>query len=361
MSFYPRMIFGKSDMTVGNLKKNIYFNLRKYILSPFLKNFKDKDEISLEIEKKINDKNYDLDDNKLYELIEKEYKNAFKNYQLEEKKENKILKEKNKEEKCIENFRKDMPFRIFLIYERDFNNEIGKIPFVDEENLTKLSSKFKNNIKLNSFNDTFEHLDIDLTDYSIIVEFNEESKFINKKTFDLNFFEKYEMEFTIKKVDPKNEDEEGDNGKMTLRKCIENFCKEKQLKRSHQLICYSCKKSVLFKEKKELYYLPKILIICFNRIVRETNKVYKNEEFIDYPINDMDMKEFIIGPDKEHSKYDLFAVIQHYGSSGYGHYIAVCKNNGQWFLYDDSSCSETNANSALSSHAYVLFYRRQTD
>ena len=52
----------------------------------------------------------------------------------------------------------------------------------------------------------------------------------------------------VKKVDPKNEDKEGDNGKMTLRKCIENFCKEKQLKTRHQLICHSCKKYVLFNE-----------------------------------------------------------------------------------------------------------------
>jgi ubiquitin carboxyl-terminal hydrolase 4/11/15 len=49
MSFYPRMIFDKSDMTVGDLKKKIYFNLRKYILSPFLKDNEEKDNVSLEI------------------------------------------------------------------------------------------------------------------------------------------------------------------------------------------------------------------------------------------------------------------------------------------------------------------------
>ena len=113
-----------------------------------------------------------------------------------------------------------MPFRIFIIYERDYNKEVGKIPFVDGKNFTKLSSKFKDNIKLDSFDKTFENLDIDLTDYSIIVEFNENSKYINKEAFDLNSFEKYEMEFTIKKEEPKKGDEEEDDGKMTLRKCI---------------------------------------------------------------------------------------------------------------------------------------------
>ena len=320
MSFYPRMIFDKSDMTVGDLKKKIYFNLRKYILSPFLKDNEEKDNVSLEIEKYMQDDKYELDDNKLYELIEKEYQDIFINYQQDdeeeeekkeeekneeekkeseqksdedeekkeeegkedeakeeenkeeekkeeenkedekkdeekneeekkeeekkedekkeeekkedenkeeekkeekkedenkeeekkeeekkedEKKDEKPIKEKSEAEICIENFRKDMPFSVFIIYDRDYNNEVGKIPFVDGKNFTRLSSKFKENIKLNSFDNTFENLDIDLTDYQIIVEFNEESKYINKEAFDLNSFEKYEMEFTIKKEEPK--------------------------------------------------------------------------------------------------------------------------------------------------------------
>ena len=73
------------------------------------------------------------------------------------------------------------------------------------------------------------------------------------------------------------------------------------------------------------------------------------------------MSQFIVGPDKEHSKYDLFAVSQHYGSTGGGHYTAICKNFDKWYSYNDSSVHETNESDAKSSAAYVLFYRRQTD
>ena len=73
------------------------------------------------------------------------------------------------------------------------------------------------------------------------------------------------------------------------------------------------------------------------------------------------MKDLIIGPDKEHSVYDLFAVSQHYGTTGGGHYTAVCRNNGNWYNYDDSSVTPTSFKACLSSAAYVLFYRRQTD
>ena len=112
----------------------------------------------------------------------------------------------------------------------------------------------------------------------------------------------------------------------------------------------------------DLYYLPKILIICFKRFVKDSYRWEKNEDEVEFPINNLDIKDFVIGPDKDHSKYDLFAVSQHYGSTGFGHYTAVCKNyDGKWYSYNDSSCSETNENEAQSSAAYVLFYRRQTD
>ena len=36
--------------------------------------------------------------------------------------------------------------------------------------------------------------------------------------------------------------------------------------------------------------------------------------------------------------------ISSYGSTGFFHYTAVCKNDGKWLSYNDSSCHETNEN-----------------
>ena len=402
MSLYARLIFCKKNMTVNDLKKRIYFNLRKYILSPFLKENEEKDKVSLEIEKYMNDKKFELDDNKLIEMIEKEYEELFKNNnkeeeetkdnenkdkmeedeegkdntknkdgEKEEKKNENSEKNKNSEkkendsgnekEKCIVNFRKDMPFKISIIHH--FN---GKIPFVNNKYFTKLSDKLKDNINVKSLNDTLENYKSNMDDYNIIVEFNEESKYINKTTFDLDHFDEYEFDYEIKKEEPKKEEEEGkeeekDDGKMTLEKCLKKFIKEEQLEEGDEWYCSKCKEHVLAKKKMDFFYLPKILIICFKRFIKDSSYWEKNDDEVIFPINDFDMKEFVIGPDKDHSKYDLFAVSQHYGGTGGGHYTAVCKNNGKWFSYNDSSCHETNENDALSSAAYVLFYRRQTD
>ena len=410
MSIYARLIFCKKNMTVNDLKKRIYFNLRKYILSPFLKENEAKDEVSLEIEKYMNDKKFELDDNKLLEMIEKEYEEVFKNNDKEEEikdnekkdkdkmeedeegkeNENKDVEkeekkaensEKNKEdknnekkeekkendsgnekEKCIDKFRKDMPFKISIIHNH-FNR---KIPFVNNKYFTKLSDELKNNINIKSLNDTLENYNSDMNDYNLIVEFNEESKYINKTTFDLDHFDEYEFDYEIKKEEPKKEEEEGkeeekDDGKMTLEKCLKKFIKEEQLEAGDEWYCSKCKEHVLAKKKMDFFYLPKILIICFKRFIKDSSYWEKNDDEVIFPINDFDMKEFVIGPDKDHSKYDLFAVSQHYGGTGGGHYTAVCKNNGKWFSYNDSSCHETSESDALSSAAYVLFYRRQTD
>ena len=89
---------------------------------------------------------------------------------------------------------------------------------------------------------------------------------------------------------------------------------------------------------------------------------YKSSNFITFPLDNMDMKDYVCGPDKNHSIYDCFAVSQHYGSLGGGHYTAICKNiDNKWYSYNDSSCSETSKKQAISDAAYVIFYRRKTD
>ena len=60
--------------------------------------------------------------------------------------------------------------------------------------------------------------------------------------------------------------------------------------------------------------------------------------------------------------FDLFAVSNHFGSLGGGHYTAFAKNSikNKWYCFDDSSVTEVNnEKDIISSAAYVLFYRRR--
>jgi len=59
--------------------------------------------------------------------------------------------------------------------------------------------------------------------------------------------------------------------------------------------------------------------------------------------------------------YDLFAVDEHMGGLGGGHYRAYAKNevDEQWYHFDDSYTTKTRAEDSVNSNAYLLFYRRR--
>ena len=342
-SQYPRLIVGKEDMSFEELRKNIYFLARKYILSPFIKYNEDIDEVSQKINEYIKDMS--IDDEYIFELIEKEY--------------NKIFNENPSEEELeqLQNFILDMPFKLTI---REWVGD-KIINIFNDNNLNELSDEFKKVTKISSLKNTFLEIPDDISKYGIVLEFIEDSKYINKKNFKLNRFETKTIQFPKIEEEKEKEDEEEENLKQNIIGCIQDFCKEEQLKRENTWFCKKCKTNVLPKKKIDIYYLPKILIISFKRFTKQSVNWEKNDEFIDFPINNFNMKDLIIGPDKDHSIYDLFAVSQHYGNTGSGHYTAVCKNGNDWYKYDDSTVSKTSPNAAISSAAYVLFYRRQTD
>lgn len=57
--------------------------------------------------------------------------------------------------------------------------------------------------------------------------------------------------------------------------------------------------------------------------------------------------------------YDLYAVSNHYGGLGGGHYTAFAKNGEKWYDFNDSSVRAVSEASIVGSGAYILFYRRR--
>ena len=341
LSIFPRIItVSEKESTMEELRKKIYINLRKLILSPFLNNDEEVDELSQKIQKYAKD--YEIKDDDIINLIDKEYQSVFN---------------KNENEK-IKNFLEDIPFQLYLI-ENIKKDGSEKIYIINKDNFYNLPEQFIEYTKIKSYKDSTQNLIklIEEKGYNLVLEFDTNSKYINSTLFKLNTCSKYKINY----VEEAEFNQDSDSGIVTLKKCFDLFSKEEKLKDGDEWYCPICKDHVLANKKMELYYTPKILIICFKRFIKHYSYWERNDENIIFPINNLDMKEFIVGPDKEHSVYDLFAVSQHYGGTGGGHYTAVCKNFGKWYSYDDSSVHETSANDAISSAAYVLFYRRRTD
>ena len=149
---------------------------------------------------------------------------------------------------------------------------------------------------------------------------------------------------------------------VDLSTCLNLFTEEEQLGPDDTWYCSNCKDHVQAFKKFDLWKLPPMLVIHLKRF--SYKKKYwreKLETFVDFPLHDLDLSQFAQGPQSKPPVYELYAVSNHYGSLGGGHYTAYAKNFqlNNWYKFDDSSVSRIEEDKSRTSNAYVLFYRRK--
>jgi ubiquitin C-terminal hydrolase len=112
------------------------------------------------------------------------------------------------------------------------------------------------------------------------------------------------------------------------------------------------KKRILF------WSLPNILVIDFKRF---NSRNQKNQILISFPMDNLDLSNYVIGYNKKTYIYELYGICNHSGSVHGGHYTCYVKNaNGKWFHFNDTNVSEIKSiESIVSPKAYVLFYRKK--
>jgi len=148
---------------------------------------------------------------------------------------------------------------------------------------------------------------------------------------------------------------------VKLGDCISAFTKEEILSETDPWYCSDCKEFRQASKKFDIWRLPDILIVHLKRFSYTRLWREKISTYVDFPFEGLDVKEFVVNPKETNTIYDLYAVSNHYGGMGGGHYTAYCKNlkNGKWYTHDDSRVSPADPNEIRSDSAYVLFYRRR--
>lgn len=219
---------------------------------------------------------------------------------------------------------------------------------------------------------------------------------------------------------------------ITLEDCLTLFTTEEQLDVENSWYCSMCKEHRQANKILQFWKLPEVLIIGLKRFESKNGSVSipsvfspngkkvitgnfreKINTFVDFPINGLNMYPYCadrsiavnnvhggtssstnlnalgVGVDGNAQKcnpylYDLFAVCNHYGRMGFGHYTAFardwdatvatssinnnsansqcCQNNlrsDTWFCYDDDSVQPIQECYVKSSAAYILFYKRR--
>jgi len=76
---------------------------------------------------------------------------------------------------------------------------------------------------------------------------------------------------------------------------------------------------------------------------------------------ELDVSGRVLGPTREGAVYELYAISNHSGGLGGGHYTAFARNfrDNTWYNFNDSHVSKVDVSRLVSSMAYVLFYRRK--
>lgn len=88
--------------------------------------------------------------------------------------------------------------------------------------------------------------------------------------------------------------------------------------------CPCCKEHRQASKKLDLWRLPEILVIHLKRFSYSRYTKNKLEAYVDFPIHELDLSEYIAhrGDSSVSTYYRLYAISNHYGHMGGGHYTA---------------------------------------
>jgi ubiquitin C-terminal hydrolase len=155
---------------------------------------------------------------------------------------------------------------------------------------------------------------------------------------------------------------------LTLEDCLTFHSEPEKLGENDPWICERCDQIVHPEKKDDIWSVPEVLIIHLKRFSSQGRHLSKRNDLVDYPC-EIDLRKFVIGPQKDAElKYRFYAVSNHYGGLGGGHYTAnaIVQDpmgdpdlTAPWFSFNDSSASGSGRDKH-SSAAYLLFYEKVT-
>ena len=156
---------------------------------------------------------------------------------------------------------------------------------------------------------------------------------------------------------------------INLYDCLNLFNSEEILDGDNEWYCNKCKKHVDAVKKMDVYKSPYYLIFQLKRFKQdnEGTSIFnifnssKNTTFIDFPVTNLDLSNYILSENNQGGIYDLIGVINHYGGESFGHYTAYCLNGKKWMEYNDEYVAEIKKGNIITNAAYVLFYRRRDE
>ncbi|MES1905452.1 MAG: Ubiquitin carboxyl-terminal hydrolase 15, partial [Paramarteilia canceri] len=158
------------------------------------------------------------------------------------------------------------------------------------------------------------------------------------------------------------------NEDVTLFDCLNMYLSEEQLEHENSWYCNRCKNHVNAYKQLQLWKMPKVLLVHFNRFRYNFFSRNKITTPINFPATNLDLGSYVMQSSNSNSSplvYDLMAVVNHSGSLSCGHYTATIYNEDyrSWFDCNDSTVTKLGSNGYDNrfdkSLAYILVYKKR--
>ncbi len=157
-----------------------------------------------------------------------------------------------------------------------------------------------------------------------------------------------------------------DKPAVSIYDCFDAFSQWETLDPTNLWYCNKCKDHVQASKRIEIFRVPLILILQIKRFkVTDDGRMgggIRIDRKVDFPLEGLNLSRYVKFSAGEEAVYDLFAVSNHYGSMGFGHYVTFAKNHltKNWYKFDDARVTQISEAEICSPDAYILFYKRKS-
>ena len=147
----------------------------------------------------------------------------------------------------------------------------------------------------------------------------------------------------------------------TLYDCFESFIQPEYLTDENAWFNEKLGYKEDVRKNISFWNMPNVLVITLKRFSVDGSS--KRTNFINCPIDMLDLSKYICGYEPQSYKYELYGICNHHGNINGGHYTAIVRNNeDKWILYNDNIARELKSTEPIvSNDAYCLFYRKKNN
>jgi ubiquitin carboxyl-terminal hydrolase 4/11/15 len=128
---------------------------------------------------------------------------------------------------------------------------------------------------------------------------------------------------------------------ISLDECFKVTAQGEILTEDNAWFCNRCKELRQAKKTLEIWTAPDVLVIHLKRFSAARQFRDKIDILVDFPTEGLNLNDKVGMTEGKDLTYDLFAVDNHYGGLGGGHYTAYAKNfvDGEWYEYNGEFAS----------------------